>query len=268
MPFATGAVFAEDLDANLSATCGFSTSNIATVDFGTFSISDDADEVGEVEVQLAPVSGSSASARVSVTVADWFGAGTRATGTLTLSGMAVTETVVVGSETYTAVSEAPGANEFDISGDDISDAANLAAVIRATDAANFKVSTAGTNVVTIDSVERGTAGNSLTLTGDTGATASGATLAGASDTLQLIMDGETTKFDMNVGSTISDTYANKRSVITLETAQEVLGGTNPAENIFFALMIDPESATFSNLPYDGPLTQTITVTVESACDGT
>jgi hypothetical protein len=268
MPFATGTVFAEEMDANLNSVCGFTTSSAGSVNFGSFNADADAATVGEEDVVLPPLVGSTASARVQLTFADWFGTGTLATGTLTLLGMAATETVVVGSETYTAVSGAAGANEFDIDGNDIADATNLAAVIRATDAANFKVSTAGTAVVTIDSVVRGTAGNSLTLTGDTGATASGATLAGGSATPQLIMDGETTKFTTSIVAAQDTTYAAKTAITTLGTSQEVLGGTNPAANIHLALMIDPASATFSNLPYDGPLTQTITITVEAACDGT
>ena len=270
MPFATGTAFAEEMDASLNADCGFTVTSADDIDFGSFSVGDNAATVGEEDAVFPAVAGSTASARVSVEFGDWFGTGTRASGTLTLSGMAAAETVVVGSETYTAVSGAAGANQFDIDGDDIADAANLAAVIRATDAANFKVSTAGTAVVTIDSVVRGTAGNALTLTGDTGATASDTTLLGAVNTPQLIMDGETTRTTWDITGAQNTAYASKVSTIAADTAQEVLGGTDPNESLYLAIMIDPASATFAtaNLPYDGPLTQQITITVESACDGT
>lgn len=268
MPLATGYAFAEEMDANLNAECGFTTTSAGSINFGAFSLDDTASAVGEEDASFPPVAGSTASARVQVTFADWFGTGTRATGTLTLVSVAAAETVVVGTQTYTAISGAPGALQFDISGDDAADALSLATIIRTTDNANFKVSNAGTNVVSLVAVTRGTAGNALTLTGDTGVTASAATLTGASNTPQLIMDGETTKFTWDITGAQTTTYANKVGITTLESSQEVLGGTNPAESLYLAIMIDPASATFSNLPYDGPLTQTITITVESACDGT
>jgi hypothetical protein len=268
MPFATGTVFAEEMDASLNAACGFTTASAGSVDFGTFAATENAASVGEEDVVLPFVVGSTASARVQLTFADWFGTGTRAAGTLTLVSVAAAETVVVGTQTYTAVAGAPGALQFTIDGNDAADALSLATIIRSTDAATFKVSTAGTNVVSLVAQVRGTGGNALTLTGDTGATASDTTLTGASATPQLIMDGETTKFTPSIVSAQTTTYAAKTAITTLGTSQEVLGGTNPAANIHLALMIDPASATFSNLPYDGPLTQTITITVEAACDGT
>ncbi|MCV0409924.1 hypothetical protein [Nitrosopumilus sp.] len=278
IPFATGTVFADEIDANLDANCGFSTSALAGLDFGSFTADQDAATVGEQEVQLTPVPDTVASARVSVTVDDWFGVGTRASGTITLASAAVGDTVTIGTTDYDAIAGPTSGTNWDQRGDDIADAAELAAAIRGNEGTVYKVSTAGTNVVTVNTVSRGTAQNTVVLSEDTtgstiitrdsAASTSTNVLNGAVDTPQLIMDGETTKFDMNVGSTASNTYNNLRSVITLGTAQEVLGGTNPAQNIFFALQIDPASATFSNLPYDGALTQEITVTVESACDGT
>lgn len=266
LPFATGSAFAEEMDASLNANCGFTVTSAENINFGAFDLDDNAAAVGEEDAVFPFVVGSTASARVQVTFLDWFGAGTRAAGSLTLVGVAAAATVVVGSNTYTAVAGAPGALQFTIDGDDAADALSLATIIRSTDAANFKASTAGTNVVSLVPVLRGTGGNALTLTGDTGATASG--FSGAVNTPQLIMDGETTKFTWDITGAQTTTYANKVGITTLGTSQEVLGGTNPAANIHLAIMIDPASATFSNLPYDGPLTQVITITVESACDGT
>lgn len=271
MPFATGTVFAEEMDANLNAACGFTTTAAESVDFGTFAAADNAATVGEEDLVLPFVVGSTASARVQLTFADWFGTGTRAAGTVTLVGVADTETITIGTNAYTATTGASSGTSFNISGDDAADALELATRVRATDAATFKVSTAGTNVVSLVAQVRGTGGNALALAEtvtDAGTVLSGATLAGASSTPQLIMDGETTKFTPSITGAVSNSYAAKTGITTLGTSQEVLGGTNPAANIDIALMIDPASATFSNLPYDGPLTQTITITVEAACDGT
>lgn len=268
LPFATGTAYAEEMDANLNAECGFTTTSAGSINFGSFSLDDDAATVGEEDAVFPPVAGSTASARVQVTFADWFGTGTLASGTLTLVSVGDTESVTVGSNSYIAVAGAAGAGEYTIDGDDVADAAALAALIRSTDSANFKASTAGTNVVTIVPTLRGDAAtaNALTLTGSAGATAVG--FSGASDTPQIIMDGETTKFTWDITGAQSTTYAAKSAIVTLGSSQEILGGTDPAENIYLALMIDPASATFSNLPYDGPLTQEITITVEAACDGT
>lgn len=265
MPLTTGNAFGAEMDANLNAACGFTTTSAESINFGSFDAADNAAAVGEVDAVFPAVVGATTSARVQVTFADWFGTGTRAAGSLTLVSVAAAETVVVGSNTYTAVTGAPGALEFTIDGNDAADALSLATIIRSTDAANFKVSTAGTNVVSIVPVLRGTGGNALTLTGDTGATASA--FAGAVNTPQLVMDGETTKFTWSSTSAQTTTYAAKSAITTLGSSQEVLGGTDPAGSVHLALMIDPATATFAGA-YDGPITQTITITVEAACDGT
>lgn len=283
-PVAISQANAEEIDASMSSTCGFTLGNIGTgVNFGAFDSGDDAAAVGEVEVELDFVADSFGSARVFVTVADWKTVGTRATGTIELTGATDTssDSVTIGGETYDAHATTTAANQFDISGSDVDDAVELAAAVRLTDAANFAVSTVGTNVVTVETIARGTAQNTGTVlsedttgarivTKDSTGTTTSNDMDGAVDTALTIMNGDTTKFDMNVGSSITDTYANKRSVVAVDASQAVLGGTDPTKNIFFALMIDPASATFtaSSLPYDGAITQEITVTVEAACDGT
>lgn len=268
-PLSISNAFGDEIDANMDNTCGFDTSSLAGLDFGTFDPTDsESGNALEQEVQLTPVTDTSASARVQITVADWFGVGTRASGTLTMSSdIGAGIDVVLGSNTYSSISGATSGLNFQSDGNAVADAQELATAIRAADS-TVNVSTSGTNVVTIENIIRGTAGNSVTLTGAVGVTASDTTLTTGDNTPQLIMDGETTKFDLNVGSTASDTYANKVAVVTLGSSQEVLGGTDPEQNIFIAMEIDPVTATFQNLPYDGPLTQEITITVETACDGT
>lgn len=271
MPFATGNAFAAEMDANINSLCGFTTTSAESINFGAFDPSQDAATVGEEDAEFPAVSGATASARVQVTFEDWFGTGTRATGSVTLVNVVDTETITVGTNAYTATTGASSGTSFNINGDDAADALELANQIRTTDAATFAVSTASTNTVTINAVTRGTAGNSLVLeetAGDVGTLLSGATLAGANDTPILIMDGETTKFTWSSSAAQSTTYAAKSAITTLGVSQEVLGGTDPAGSVHLALMIDPASAVFSNLPYDGAITQTITITVESACDGT
>ncbi len=276
-PMAASNVHADIVDANMNVECGFSTTNLAAVDFGNFVPTDTASTVGEEEIQLT--GNGASSARVFLTVEDWVTIGTRASGTITLLAADAADSVTVGTQTYDAVASATSGTDWDQRGDDAADAFELASVIRATDAANFKVSTGGTAVVTVNTVARGTAANGAVLSEDTtGSTiitrdSAGVTtendMDGAVSTALSIMNGDTTKFDILVGGTTTDTYANKRSITTVGTAEEVLGGTTE-ENIFFALMIDPASATFAAaaLPYDGAVTQDITIAVDSACDGT
>ncbi len=277
MPLATGNVYGEEMDANLNASCGFSTANAENINFGSFSSTDVAATVGEEDAVFGAIAGSTASARVSVTVGDWYGTGTRATGTITLSSVSATDTVTVGTNTYTAVAGSASTLQFSIDGTDAADATALASIIRSTDSSNFNVSTGGSSTVDVQYIPRGTAGNSVVLseTGDGMVTkdstsAIATALSGASDTVQKIMAGDTTKFTWSSTATQDTTYANKVAVTTVSTAQEILGGTDPNGSLYLAIMIDPSSATFetANLPYDGALTQLITITVESACDGT
>lgn len=268
MPLTTGIAFAEEMDASLNAACGFTTTSAGSINFGSFDAGDSASTVGEEDAVFPAVVGATTSARVQVSFADWFGIGTRAGGSLTLVNVADTETVAIGSQTYTATTSASSGTNFNINGNDAADALELADRVRATDSANIRVSTTGTNILTLQAENRGTGGNSLTLTesvADAGTVLTA--FSGAVDTPQLVMDGETTKFTWDADSAQTTTYAAKSAITTLGTSQEVLGGTDPAGSVFLALMIDPTSAVFG-ASYDGPITQTITITVESACDGT
>lgn len=102
-----------------------------------------------------------------------------ATGTLTLSGALATETAVIGGVTFTASASPSGEAEFDISGDDTADAASLAAKIAAHSTLGAVVTaSAASGVVTITALQKGVIGNFITIVGDTGITASGATLSG------------------------------------------------------------------------------------------
>lgn len=102
----------------------------------------------------------------------------RASGTLTVASLPTAgSTIVVGSKTYTFRAAADAMkNEITIGASVNACAANIAAKIAAADVS--KVVTVATNVVTIKEAAEGTAGNSQTLTGTTGVTASAATLAG------------------------------------------------------------------------------------------
>jgi hypothetical protein len=268
MPFATGNAFAEEMDASLNSSCGFTTTSAESINFGAFSATDNASTVGEEDAVFPAVVGATTSARVQVTFADWFGTGTRAAGSLTLVNVADAETVDIGTQTYTATTSASSGTSFNINGNDAADALELANQVRITDSANIRVSTTGSNTLTLQAENRGTAGNSLTLTesvGDAGTVLTG--FSGAVDTPQLVMDGETTRFTWSSSSAQTTAYAAKDTITTLGTSQEVLGGTDPAGSVHLALMVDPATAVFG-ASYDGPITQTITITVESACDGT
>lgn len=111
----------------------------------------------------------------------------RATGTLTLSGVAADQTVTVAGKTYTAVDGvAANSSEFTVDGDDTADAAALAAAINATENGrdlSQVTATSAAGVVTVKAIADGTAGNSIALTKSAaGVTLSGATLSGGTAT--------------------------------------------------------------------------------------
>lgn len=88
----------------------------------------------------------------------------RATGTITLSANAATDTVTVNGTVFTAISGAPSAVQYDISGGDTTGAASLAAQINATTAlAAMVTATSALGVVTLTAVLPGSMGNAFTL---------------------------------------------------------------------------------------------------------
>lgn len=88
----------------------------------------------------------------------------RASGTITLSSNAASDTVTVNGTVFTAVSGAPTSVQYDISGGDTTGATSLAAQINATTAlAAMVTATAATNVVTLTAILPGAMGNAFTL---------------------------------------------------------------------------------------------------------
>ncbi len=117
-----------------------------------------------------------------------------ASGTLTLASVAADETAVIGGVTFTAKASPSGEAQFDQSGDDTADAASLAAKINAHSTLSKVVSASSAlGVVTITALQKGIIGNFITIVGDTGITASAATLAngtgGAQDAAETIGRG-------------------------------------------------------------------------------
>ncbi len=124
----------------------------------------------------------------------------RATGTLTVASAADGDTAVVNGVTYT-FRDAPAARtDVPTSGaTDNDDAAALANVINSYERRYNEgwtepdvVASVATNVVTVTAVVEGTGGNSITLGGTGGVTASGANLANGSDTGGISIDVDTT----------------------------------------------------------------------------
>lgn len=282
MPLATPNAQAETVDANLGGICGFTTTNLESADFGTFIRTDsESGNALEEEITLTAGATNTASARVLVTVLDWFTTGTGAKGTIEITDNGLTgdtDSVTVGAKTY--LSKATGAvgDQFNIGANAVATAQNLATAIRASDAANYRVSTGGTAIISLETVAKNdnndvlseNTGGAKIVTKDASAVTTSNVLNGAVGTPVLIIDGETTKFAFSASSSPTGDYSGKTSTVTLGTAQEVLGGTIPANNVFMTIEIDPATATYNGaaLPYIGPITQLITISVESACDGT
>ena len=101
-----------------------------------------------------------------------------ASGTLTLSSVAADETCVIGGVTFTAKASPSGEVQFDQSGDDDADATSLASKINNHSTLSQVVTASvASNVVTVTAKQKGVIGNFITIVGDTGITASAATLA-------------------------------------------------------------------------------------------
>lgn len=282
MPLATPNAQAETVDANMGGVCGFTTTALESADFGTFTKLQSEDTTDfEEAITLTAGASNTMSARVLVTVADWFTTGTGAKGTIEITDnglTADTDSVTVGAKTYLAKTTGAAGDQFNIGANAVATAQNLATAIRASDAANYRLSTGGTAIISLETVAKNDNNDALSentagariVTKDGSAVTTSNVLNGAVGTPVLIIDGENTKFAFSASSSPTGSYASKVSTVTLGTAQEVLGGTVPANNVFMTIEIDPDAATFNAaaLPYVGPITQLITVSVESACDGT
>lgn len=123
----------------------------------------------------------------------------RASGTITVGSPAAGATVTIKGKVFTAVAASgvndfagngAGVQKFALGGTAAVTAANLAKSINA--AAIGVIASAASNVVTVIEVAAGTAGNSSTLVGSTGFTASGATLTGGSATNAIKVSSVTT----------------------------------------------------------------------------
>ena len=106
-----------------------------------------------------------------------------ASGTVTLSSHAATNTVTINGVVFTAVASGATANQYNV-GTDAVTAANLAASINASVTAKvqgYVVASAVSNVVTITAVRPGLSANMFTLAISAGGSVSGAFLTGGTD---------------------------------------------------------------------------------------
>lgn len=96
--------------------------------------------------------------------------GVQATGTITCTSVANAETVIINGVTYTAHTNTQANDQFDISGSDTADAANLALAINNSTTAGSAtiIATSASNVVTVKARRGGIAGNVITLSSAAG----------------------------------------------------------------------------------------------------
>lgn len=105
-----------------------------------------------------------------------------ASGTVTLLNFVATNSFAVGEETFTGSATPSGNNQFLSTGTDTADAAAAVVKINAhPDLLQTVTATSALGVITITAKSPGRAGNYITLTSGTNATASGATLTGGTD---------------------------------------------------------------------------------------
>lgn len=263
MPLTASNAFA-DGSSDLDNVCGFTTT--APFSFGDFA---KGSTVTEQTVSFPAVADTTGSARFSVAATDWIGAGARSTGTVAITTVAEDQNVVVGGVTYVAKDVPSLATEFLSTATNALDSAqSLADKVRANDA-TLRTSTSGTNTVTVSAETRGAGGDAKTLTAGTATSVavSGATLTGGGGSPVKHMEAEVTKFAIKADGTSSAAvnYATKQAFNIATVSKEMIGGTDPDNALSVSLEITGVG-TVINLPYDGPLTQTLTFTV--TCDGT
>lgn len=111
-------------------------------------------------------------------------AAVKASGTVTLASVAAADTVTINGVVLTAVSGAPAANQFDISGTDTADAVSFVAAVAANATlAGMVLATNVAGVVTLEAKVGGVIGNAITLASSNGTrlAVSAARLAGGTD---------------------------------------------------------------------------------------
>lgn len=217
------------------------------------------------------------SSRILIEAEDWDGLGDRAEGTITITTIAEDQVVVVNTVTYTA-KDAPGAApEFQsTTGATTAQVAeSLAAAIR-TDPL-IRSSSANTNVVTVQAETRGNglslAQNDYILT-STGTSVAllpaDGSLGGGGGNVAQHLPAENTRYDITTDNTAPSTTYSTMSAFKTEaladvTPLEIIGGTDVTNPLKVSLAIDVTTA-LTNLPYEGQITQGITVTI--TCNGT
>jgi phage tail sheath gpL-like len=93
----------------------------------------------------------------------------QATGTVTLASVTAADTVTINGVVLTAVSGAPAAGEFDISGTDTADAVSFCAAVAANATlAGLVTATSVLGVVTLTAIRGGVSGNAITLASSNG----------------------------------------------------------------------------------------------------
>lgn len=260
MPLANSNAFG-DGDANLDPSCGVTTTNI---DMGSFSIGADG-----TEVETSWVTGGAVAGTLEVTAGDWLGVGTLSTGVITLTNVISTDIVTINGLAYTGVASGATEGQFNIGGDDIITATNLASSINAdtrtgvTVVAQDLTSESTGNVVIVRATVLGTTGNSIDLvSSDSTMVVDAATLTDAEASGVTHMESTATKYAITTDGTSSTgtSYAGK-TALDADTVLKVLTSTvDPAQNVRISMHISGDG-TLINLPYSGALTQTLSFTV-------
>lgn len=271
-PLVNSIAYADSATSTLDPLCGFTPP--ASISLGSITRGF---VTPETLTTFIPTDTSTASATISITATDWIGDGDRASGTLTFLDLTAAETsiAIVRGLSYHAVTGTAGDNSrFSIDGNAADDAAGLAAAINSRDPL-VRASTSATNVVTILAETRGNAltpnQNSYALDGSFDGTSiieSAVTLTGGGDnTIQHMLSTVTqVKVDTTATSSsggASGTSYNGTSKIPLASTgvlKEIVTGTDPDEAMEIVFHISG-NGTLNNLPYDGPLTQTLTFSV-------
>lgn len=278
MPFAGSSAFGASVEAtaNLGKVCGLVSGQ--PVELGVFYPG----LVGEeAEFTISQSSDTNAPFNVLIGGSNWVGGTASATGTITLSSAVVGNMVTVNGLEYTGIAGSKGNDntKFSIDTSNTAAATDLADSIAKDVRTGITVpaldvtATSSETIITVTAATPGIIGNGITMakTGEL-IVLSGDNLEGGLDADGLIhLDSNVTKFSASFDGTTALTggdndlqkYGAKTAIGSTESPKpmgttEYTLGDDPRD-IHVAIQITGDG-TLQNLPYLGPLTQTLTLT--------
>lgn len=221
------------------------------IDFGEFSVGTTPEAVPATINATGTVQGT-----IELVAGDWLGVGQNATGFITLNGVQKDDVVTVNGKTYEADGSTVGLIDFDHSNDDSITAGDLAEAITENDSALNAIAKA--NIVIVEAVTPGLAGNDIEMSTTSSTFTVDAKLQHGEEIGEMHMLAKTTRYDISVdGIPPIETDYNVKTEVNVNKV--IAQGTTPNVEIKINFQITGIDS-LEALPYSGALTQVMTFT--------